>query len=108
MCTYLRNAVVVLPQVHEELEQQGFTLDFAIKYLKSVVFEFGVEIEFRKALDIEPIFPQKSYSHLRGGERFALTPFDMHVHDPSTPQTVLCRIMMLLQRMLWKAQQWGQ
>ncbi len=99
---------VVLPQVQQDIEQQGVTLDFAIKYLKSVVFEFGVEIEFRKALDTAPILPQKTYSYVREGERFPLPSFDMHVHDPATPQTFLYRVVMLLQRMLWKARQWSQ
>lgn len=89
---------VVLPQVIHELWQNGMTVDFGIKYLKSVVFEFGVEIEFRKALDTLPIAPQRTYSFAREGQRFALPPFDMHIHNPSIPRTRTYRMKQWLHR----------
>ena len=77
---------VVLPQVQHELERHGFSLDFAIKYFRAVVFEFGVDIEFRKT-DAAPLLPQMTYSHTRDGERFPLPPCDIHLYDPAQPQT---------------------
>lgn len=67
---------VVLPEVEKELVDRGFKIDFAIRYFKSVVKEFGVEIEFRSDLNVAPITPIKTYSHSRYGERSVLTAED--------------------------------
>lgn len=63
---------VVLPEIELELAKQGFSVDFAIRYFHSVVTEFGVEIEFRRNLEIPPVMPVRTYSHSRYGERFPL------------------------------------
>lgn len=63
---------VVLPEVELDLTGQGFSLDFAIRYFKGVVKEFGVEIEFRS--DAGPAAtPVRTYSHTRDGQRIALS-----------------------------------
>lgn len=64
---------VVLPEVEQELTGRGFAMDFAIRYFKSVVKEFGVEIEFRSDLEFPSSTPLRTYSHTRDGERFALS-----------------------------------
>lgn len=90
---------VVLRDVELELRRQGVSLEFALKYFKSVVFEFGVELEYRKALETAPTLPVQTYSHTRDGERFPLKPMDIHVHDPSHPQTFRHAAKKLLSRL---------
>jgi SAM-dependent methyltransferase len=69
----LRNInYVVLPEVEVELAGRGFSLDFAIRYFKSVVTEFGVEIDFTRDLEVPAAVPTRTYSHSRNGERFVL------------------------------------
>lgn len=63
---------VVTPAVEQELLDRGFSIDFAIRYFKSVVQEFGVEIEFRKDLALPAVMPTRTYSHSRDGARFPL------------------------------------
>jgi SAM-dependent methyltransferase len=64
---------VVSPRVEWELASKGFSMDFAIRYLRSVVTEFGVEIEFRRDLATPAAVPTRTYSYSRYGPRFALT-----------------------------------
>ena len=64
---------VVSPEVEAELAREGVSMNFAIRYLRSVVTEFGVEIEFRRDLATPPAVPTRTYSHSRYGPRFALT-----------------------------------
>ena len=40
---------------------------------KSVVQEFGVQIEFRRDRDVSPVVPIQTYSSSRYGERVTLT-----------------------------------
>lgn len=69
----LRNINYVVTQdVERDLRAQGFPLDFAVRYLKSVVTEFGVEIEFRRDLEVPAVVPTRTYSHARDSERFVL------------------------------------
>jgi SAM-dependent methyltransferase len=69
----LRNInYVVSPQVKLELESKGFSVDFALRYFKSVATEFGVEIDFTRDLKVLAVMPIRTYSHSRYGERFVL------------------------------------
>jgi SAM-dependent methyltransferase len=69
----LRNInYVVRPEVEKELLDHGFSIDFAIRYLKSVVLEFGVDIEFRRDLSIPAVTPVRTYSYSREGPRYSL------------------------------------
>lgn len=63
---------IVLPGIEQEILGNGFTLDFAIRYFKSVVAEFGVEIEFRSDLSVPPVMPKRTYSYSRNSKRFTL------------------------------------
>ncbi len=60
---------VVLPDTAGELQAYGVPMDFAIKYLKGVVFEFGVEIEFRRDVDVPAVVPTRWWSTTRDGAR---------------------------------------
>lgn len=60
---------VVPPPTKAELDAYGLPIEFAIKYLKGVVYEFGVEIEFRRDLAHAVVVPTRSWSTTRFGER---------------------------------------
>jgi hypothetical protein len=60
---------VVLPRTVVDLEANGVAVDFAVRYFKGVVVEFGVEIEFRRALDTPVVEPVRAWSTSRYGER---------------------------------------
>jgi len=64
-----RVVYVVLPGTLEDLARQGVGLDFAIRYLKGVVHELGVEIEFRAELGVVAIVPERVFATSRDGER---------------------------------------
>jgi SAM-dependent methyltransferase len=64
---------VVLAETEQEILANGFSVDFAIRYFKSVVAEFGVEMEFRRDPTLAPVIPQRTYSYNRLSERFPLT-----------------------------------
>ena len=69
----LRNInYVVSPDVERDLAHRGFSLEFAVRYFKSVVTEFGVEIDFTRDLGVPAVDPIRTYSHSRYGERFLL------------------------------------
>ena len=69
----LRNIHYVVPiQVQKELIDNGFTIDFAIRYFKGVVQEFGVEIEFRRDLSLPAVIPSRTYAQTRIDERISL------------------------------------
>lgn len=69
----LRNIHYVVPQhVQQELVDNRFSIDFAIRYFKSVVQEFGVEIEFRRELSVPAVIPRRTYAKTRYGERLSL------------------------------------
>jgi SAM-dependent methyltransferase len=69
----LHNIHYVVPeQVQWEILDNNFSIDFAIRYFKDVVEEFGVEIEFRRDLSLPPIMPRRTYSNSRYAERVAL------------------------------------
>ena len=71
---------IVSPETEQEILNQGFSMDFAIRYFKSVITEFGVEIEFRRDLSVGPVVPRRTYSRSRQGERLALE--DDHARGP--------------------------
>lgn len=60
---------VVPPATKAELDAYGLPIEFAIKYLKGVVYEFGVEIEYRRDLAHPVVVPVRSWSTTRFGER---------------------------------------
>lgn len=68
---------VVAPETEKELVGHGFTIDFAVRYFKSVVMEFGVEFEFTRDMAIPALMPKRTYSHTRYGPRFPLQPVPM-------------------------------
>jgi SAM-dependent methyltransferase len=63
---------VVLEETEKEILENGFSVDFAIHYFKSVVCEFGVDIEFRRDPKLAPVVPRRTYSYSRVGQRFPL------------------------------------
>ena len=64
-----RIVYVIPPEVVAEMDAAGFSLDFAVRYLKSVVLEFGVEIEFRADPEVPVVMPERVYATTRFGER---------------------------------------
>jgi SAM-dependent methyltransferase len=63
---------VIKPDVHEELDSHGVPLDFAVKYHKGVVEEFGVKIRFRTDLAAPVIDPVRLWAHGRFGDAHVL------------------------------------
>jgi SAM-dependent methyltransferase len=64
---------VVREETEKDLLSHGVSMDFAIRYYKGVVLEFGVEFEFTRNMDVPAILPRRTYSYTREGERFPLT-----------------------------------
>ncbi len=70
----LRNIdFVVSAETEADLRRQGVPMDFAVKYLKGVVVEFGVTIEFRRDVATPAVLPERTWSTTRFGERRPLT-----------------------------------
>jgi hypothetical protein len=65
---------VVNPNVVRELEAHGVSVDFAVKYFKGVVEEFGVDITFRSDETAPVVAPQRLWSEGRFAERHELVP----------------------------------
>jgi predicted SAM-dependent methyltransferase len=61
---------VVTDEVLEDLRRNGVSLDFALKYLKGVVVEFGVRIRIWHENAPEAAPPARTWSFTRDGERF--------------------------------------
>lgn len=59
---------VVEQETVDELAAHGVAVEFAIKYFKGVVTEFGVEIEFRRDLDVPAVEPARVWRTSRYGE----------------------------------------
>lgn len=69
----LRAINYVVPEgVERDLRSRGYSVPFAIRYLKSVVQEFGVECEFRRDVNTPACEPIWTYSHARFGPRMPL------------------------------------
>lgn len=71
-----RIVFVVLPETLADLAREGVGLGFALRYLKGVVHEFGVEIEFRADLAVAAIEPERVYATSRAGERHPIEPVE--------------------------------
>lgn len=63
---------VIAPETVTELNRNGVDMDFAVKYLKGVVKEFGVDIEFHRDLEVPASIPTRTWSHTRWGDRHEL------------------------------------
>ena len=73
----LRRVVFVIqPATIADLQRRSIDLDFAVKYLKGVVHEFGVEMEYRSDLSAPAVMPERVYATERFGARkpFAVRP----------------------------------
>jgi SAM-dependent methyltransferase len=68
-----RFVFVIDPTTIADLEHHRVDLDFAVRYLKGVVREFGVEMEYQSNLDTPPRVPERAYATARFGERRPLT-----------------------------------
>jgi hypothetical protein len=79
---------VVNPDVRGELLANGFSLDFAVKYFKGVVVEFGVDITYREDLDAPVVSPLRYWSLGRGEERHLLAPEPPPPPPPSLAERV--------------------
>lgn len=82
---------VVLPQTVDELTANGVTIDFAVKYFKGVVVEFGVEIEFRRSLEVPAVVPERTWSTSRYGERHVFPAVSRSSQAAAGPPSVLRR-----------------
>jgi SAM-dependent methyltransferase len=67
-----RIVYVVLPETLEDLDRAGVSLDFAIRYLKGIVHEFGVEIEFRADWSVPATMPERLFAASRAGDRHSV------------------------------------
>jgi len=63
---------VISEETHNEIEKAGFSIEFAIKYFKSVILEFKVDIEYWIDLATPATLGTRTYSYSRTGKRFAL------------------------------------
>jgi predicted SAM-dependent methyltransferase len=71
----LRRFVFVVDEATlADLAAYSTSIDFAIKYFKGVVREFGVEIEYRSDLDVDVVEPERVYATERFGPRRPLSP----------------------------------
>ena len=99
----LKSFTYVIPvEIQADLGRNGVTLDFAVRYLKDVVEEFGVEIEFRTEIDIPPVLPKRLWTDTRFGVRqdLATTQRSDPVPEPSRSTRVA---RALLPARLWPA-----
>lgn len=100
---------VVKKETENHLLQHGFSVDFAIRYFKAVVLEFGVEFKFSRDMSVPPVLPTRSYSHTREGERFPL-PSSVETKTTDAPQersstgwrSLVPPIVKRIVRKLWK------
>ena len=76
---------VVGQQTIDELAANGVAVDFAVKYFKGVVVEFGVEIEFQRDLDTPVVHPTRAWSTSRYGERHVFPPVGGTGRATATP-----------------------
>jgi SAM-dependent methyltransferase len=93
---------VVLPETEDEMRSRGFSMDFAIRYFKSVVVEYGVFIEYRKDSNTPVIEPRRFYSHSRYGKRFELTRVDVQHRFSTLRRLVPDRLKKYLRQFLRK------
>lgn len=63
---------VIEKEVLVDLAQRGEDLNFALRHYKGVVKEFCAHIEVRRALDVKPVEPARTWSLGREEKRFRL------------------------------------
>ncbi len=67
----LKEIVYIVDEiVFDDIISNGFKIEFAIKYFKGVVKEFGVFIEIKHSSNDETVIPKEYYSFNRFGERY--------------------------------------
>lgn len=71
-----------------DLAAYSTNIDFAIKYFKGVVREFGVEIEYRSDLSIGAIEPERVYATDRFGPRRPLAPPKVNATKRTTQRAI--------------------
>lgn len=76
---------VLTPEAAADLDRYGVSMDYAVKYLKGVVFELGVEIEFRRDLSTPAVEPIRTWATSRDGERHPFVPGYAEETDPTSP-----------------------
>jgi predicted SAM-dependent methyltransferase len=64
---------VVPPDVVAELTALGIGIPFAVRYLKNVVYEFGVDIEFRSDMSVPAVEPEYFWATERDAEPQSMT-----------------------------------
>src|SRR5262249_35985326 len=85
-CWQLQRFVYVIDHaVIDALNRHDFSLDFAVRYFKGVVHEFGVEIEFRRDPNTPAVVPEVCFARSRHGPRELLAK-QPPVADPSTAE----------------------
>src|SRR4051812_38260581 len=67
-----RIVFVIDPPIIQDLASHGVDLDFAVRYYKGVVREFGVEMEYRSDLATPVVVPERVYATTRHGARIPL------------------------------------
>jgi SAM-dependent methyltransferase len=67
-----RIVFVIDPPIIDDLAAHGVDLDFAVRYFKGVVREFGVEMEYRSDLATPVVVPERVYATTRHGARTPL------------------------------------
>jgi SAM-dependent methyltransferase len=60
---------VIRPDIQADIARNGVTLDFAVRYFKNVVEEFGVDIEYQSDLAVPVVLPKRYWSDTRFGAR---------------------------------------
>jgi SAM-dependent methyltransferase len=65
---------VIEPSTIADLEANRMDLAFAVRYLKNVVLEFGVELQFTRDLARPAVTPKRYYATSRFGPRRELVP----------------------------------
>jgi SAM-dependent methyltransferase len=69
-----RVVFVIDPPIIDDLSAHRVDLDFAVRYFKGVVREFGVEMEYRSDLGTPVVVPERVYATTRHGVRTPLVP----------------------------------
>jgi SAM-dependent methyltransferase len=85
---------VIPVAIQADLRRNDVTLDFAVRYLKNVVEEFAVTIEFRTDLDVPPLQPLRFWADTRLGERqdLATTQKSDPPPPPPPPTSIVQRV----------------
>jgi SAM-dependent methyltransferase len=99
----LESFTYVIPaHTQRDLRNNDVTFDFAVRYLKDVVEEFSVQIEFRTELDIPPALPKRFWTDTRFGIRHDLAATQRGDPPPPVSRSERAAKALLPQR-LWPA-----